>query len=66
MLLAILLNEINHPLFRKASQVITTLPHFISWVIVYSVFFSIFSQRRLAESAFIHDGNEKSVVAYRP
>lgn len=44
MLLAILLNEINHPLFRKASQVITTLPHFISWVIVYSVFFSIFSR----------------------
>ena len=43
MLLAILLNEINSTRFRKAAQVITTLPHFISWVIVYSVFFSIFS-----------------------
>lgn len=43
MLLAILLNEIPSARFRKAAQVVTTLPHFISWVIVYSIFYSIFS-----------------------
>lgn len=43
MFLAILLNEISSNRFRKVAQVVTTLPHFISWVIVYSIFFSIFS-----------------------
>ena len=52
MLLAVLLNEINSTRFRKAAQVITTLPHFISWVIVYSVFFSIFSSEGMLNQVF--------------
>lgn len=47
MLLAILLNEIKSDRFRKAAQVITTLPHFISWVIVYSLAFALFSSEGL-------------------
>lgn len=43
MLLAVMLNEIRSNRFRKAAQIITTLPHFISWVIVYSIAFAIFS-----------------------
>lgn len=47
MLLAILLNEIESNRFRKLAQVVTTLPHFISWVIVYSLAFALFSSEGL-------------------
>ncbi len=43
MLFAILLNEIRSRRFKKFTQTVTTLPHFISWIIVYSLCFSIFS-----------------------
>lgn len=43
MILAILLNEIESNKFRKAAQVVTTMPHFISWVIVYALSFALFS-----------------------
>jgi putative aldouronate transport system permease protein len=44
MLFAISLNEITKTRFRKLAQTITTFPHFISWVIVYSLAFGIFSR----------------------
>lgn len=44
MIFAILLNEITSAKFRKVAQTVTTLPHFISWVIVYSLAFAIFSR----------------------
>ena len=47
MLLAILLNEVRSDRFRKIAQVVTTLPHFISWIIVYSLAFAIFSSEGL-------------------
>ncbi|QGR00021.1 sugar ABC transporter permease [Paenibacillus psychroresistens] len=40
---AILLSEIPSKRFRNFLQTVTTIPNFISWVLVYSVFFSIFS-----------------------
>ena len=43
MIFAIMLNEINSAGFRKVAQTLTTLPHFISWIIVYSLAFAIFS-----------------------
>jgi len=42
-ILAILLNEVRFRKFKRIVQSITTLPHFISWVIVFSLAFSIFS-----------------------
>ena len=42
MMLAMLLNEIPNAHFRKLSQTLTTLPHFISWIIVYSIAFNLF------------------------
>ena len=44
MIFAILLNEITSAKFRKVAQTVTTLPHFISWVIVYSLAFAVFSR----------------------
>ncbi|GAA6412027.1 ABC transporter permease subunit [Blautia coccoides] len=40
---AILLNEINCGWYRKIVQTLTTLPNFISWVLVYAIAFSFFA-----------------------
>ncbi len=42
-LFAILFNEIRHPMYRKVVQTMSTLPHFISWVIVYSLVNALFT-----------------------
>ena len=43
MLFAVFLNEIHNQGMKKSVQTLTTLPNFISWVLVYSVAFSLFS-----------------------
>ncbi len=43
MVFAIFLNEIKFAKFKKFVQTATTLPNFISWVLVYSVAYSVFS-----------------------
>ena len=43
MLFAVFLNEIRSIKFRKAVQTLTTIPNFISWVLVYSIAFNIFN-----------------------
>jgi len=43
MAFAIFLNEIKCKWFRKIVQVFTTIPNFVSWVMVYSIAFAIFS-----------------------
>jgi multiple sugar transport system permease protein/putative aldouronate transport system permease protein len=40
---AIFLNEIKCKWFKKLVQTLTTIPNFISWILVYSVAFSLFS-----------------------
>lgn len=42
-LLALLLNELKSNSYRRITQTIIYLPHFISWVIMYSLLFSLFS-----------------------
>ena len=41
-ILAILLNELKFPRFKKITQTILYLPHFLSWVIIASVALSVF------------------------
>lgn len=43
MLFAVCLNEISSTRYRKLVQTATTLPHFISWVILYSFVFAMVS-----------------------
>ena len=43
MAFAILLSEIRNRHFKKAVQTLTTIPNFISWVLVYSMAFYLFS-----------------------
>ncbi len=41
-ILAIMLNELRYKTFKKVSQTILYLPHFLSWVIIASVAYSLF------------------------
>ena len=43
MIFAIFLGEIGNMPFRKCVQTLTTIPNFISWVLVYSVAYAMFS-----------------------
>lgn len=45
-ILALLLNEMRHAKLRKGLQTIVYLPHFISWVIVASIFFTFLSPEK--------------------
>jgi ABC-type polysaccharide transport system permease subunit len=59
---ALLLNEIRSNKFRRLSQTITTLPHFISWVIVYSLSFALFGSEGLANQLLLPFGVHQSVL----
>lgn len=41
-ILALMLNELRYPRFKKVSQTILYLPHFLSWVIIGSLAYSLF------------------------
>ena len=43
MIFAVFLNEIKNRTYKKFVQTVTTLPNFISWVLVYSIAFSVFN-----------------------
>jgi len=51
---AILLNEVRAKWFRNMVQTLTTLPNFISWVLVYAIAFSLFSTSGLVNTT-LHD-----------
>ena len=51
---AIFLNEIKCKKFKTFVQTFTTLPNFISWVLVYAVAFALFSQIRLSSLTAMH------------
>lgn len=41
-ILALILNELRYPRFKKVSQTILYLPHFLSWVIIANVAYTMF------------------------
>lgn len=43
LLFAVFLNEIGNVRYRKLVQTVTTIPNFISWVLVYSIAYNIFN-----------------------
>ena len=51
MFFAVFLNEIKSTRYKKLVQTVTTLPNFISWVLVYSVAFLLMSNNGLFNSA---------------
>lgn len=63
-LFAILLNELRGKRRKKAVQTLTTLPNFISWIIVYSLTFAIFSTDGMLSNLFRVFGMEGN--SYNP
>lgn len=65
MFMAILLNEIKEGPVKKFVQTFTTLPNFISWVIIFSLATALFSTDGLVTSVmsvFSKDGNATSLL----
>ncbi len=53
---AILLNEIGNKKFKNTVQTLTTIPNFISWVLVYVIAFSLFSSTGMFNNVLINLG----------
>jgi putative aldouronate transport system permease protein len=60
-LFALLLNEINHPLFKRIIQTISYLPHFLSWVILSGIIIPW-----LSESGFLNEVLVLSGILEKP
>lgn len=56
MIFAVCLNEIKNSKFRKFVQTATTLPHFVSWIILYSFVFALFSTEGVVNSMLMDLG----------
>lgn len=56
MVFAVFLNEIKCMPFRKLVQTVTTLPNFISWVLVYSIAYSLLSSNGMVNSLLMKTG----------
>ena len=56
MVFAVFLNEIHFRPFRKLVQTVTTLPNFISWVLVFAFAFNLFSSSGAVNSVLTNLG----------
>lgn len=56
MFLAIFINEMKCKPFKKFVQTVTTLPNFISWVLVFAIAFSIFSTSGAVNTTLLNLG----------
>lgn len=59
---AVMLNEIGFQKFKKAVQTLTTIPYFISWVIVYGIAHAFFASEGLFNNLFSQAGLEGLTV----
>ena len=61
MLFAVLLSEVRSKKFQKAVQTVTTLPHFISWVIMFSLALGMFGTDGMINTVLHNLGIESTV-----
>jgi putative aldouronate transport system permease protein len=52
-IVALLLNEVKGHFFKSSVQTMMYLPHFLSWVIIYGIFFSLLSSDGIVNSFLI-------------
>ena len=64
MLFAIFLSEVRSKKFQKFVQTVTTLPHFISWVIMFSLAMALLGNRGLVNILLERLGKEPINVLY--
>lgn len=55
---AVFLNEMHAPRYKKFVQTVMYLPHFLSWVIIYGIFFSLLSSDGIVNSFVTSLGEE--------
>lgn len=59
---AILLNEIGSSGYKRVVQTVTTLPHFISWVIVYGLSYALFSSEGPVNQVLAYFGKSQKLL----
>lgn len=64
MIFAIFLNEIKCKPYKKFVQTVTTLPNFISWILVFSIAFNVFSTTGVINQIALHFGWLKEPKAF--
>ena len=64
MIFAVFLNEIRSYRFKKFVQTVTTLPNFISWVLVYSIAFSVFNSTGAVNSVLMNLGITEEPIMF--
>lgn len=64
MIFAIFMNELKCVPFRKFVQTVTTLPNFISWVLVYSIAFSLFNSTGMANTLLMNLGLTEEPILF--
>ena len=64
MIFAVFLNEIKCKPFKKFVQTVTTLPNFISWVLVYSIAYCIFNTTGVVNEVLLNMGVLESPQAF--
>jgi putative aldouronate transport system permease protein len=64
MLFAVFLSEIGSTPYRKVVQTLTTIPNFISWVLVYSAFYALLSTDGMVNNLAVHLGLAKDATNY--
>ena len=64
MVFAVFLNEIQCKPFKKFVQTVTTLPNFISWMLVYALAFSLFSTTGAVNSVLLELGLVDKPIAF--
>ena len=64
MLFAIFLSEVRSKKFQKTVQTLTSLPHFVSWVIMFSLAMAVFGNNGLVNTALKNAGKEAINVLY--
>lgn len=64
MIFAMFLMEIRWKGYRKLVQTLTTIPNFISWVLVYAAFFALFSTEGMVNNLLVNSGAAKTPVDF--
>ena len=62
---AIMFNEIQNDRYRKVVLTMTTLPHFISWIIVYGLMWALFSTEGAVNRFLSFFGTKQSILTDR-
>lgn len=63
-MLALLINEIKNPRFKRTVQTISYLPHFVSWVVIASIVFRVLSPLGIVNEVLIRLGIIDNAIAF--